>query len=89
MESDGWGRQLDGVGLDLPVRCAKADGAEYVHDLVRIEEIIEGAGPNAFGQFEDLKLERGWSENMKTGRVGAFKGRDGTFTTAPIITKNY
>ncbi len=25
---------------------------------------------------------------MKTERVGALKGRDGTFTTAPIITKN-
>ena len=33
----------------------QADGAAHVHDLVRIEEVIEGAGVKALGKLENLQ----------------------------------
>ena len=33
----------------------QADGAAHVHDLVRIEEVIEGAGIKALEKLENLQ----------------------------------
>ncbi len=62
----------------------QADGAEYVHDLVRVEEVVEGAGPKALRQLEDLR-RRGSAREWEGGGCSC---RDGTLMAAPIMTKN-